>query len=112
MDTAGQEKYRSITTKFIQNSKIVILVYSIIDRKSFENLDYWLNKVKDCIGSDGYVLGIAANKNDLYANAVVKDSEGKAFADKNKVIFAKTSVKENSGIEQLVEELVNKYVSL
>ena len=45
-DTVGQEKFRSISQLFLKNTKIVIMVYSIISQESFDNLDYWLNLYK------------------------------------------------------------------
>ena len=46
-DTAGQEKYRSLTKIFIKDAKIALLVYAIDDEDSFKDLDMWLNIVKD-----------------------------------------------------------------
>ena len=110
-DTLGNEKYRSLTGKFVKNSKIVILVYSIIDRKSFEDLDYWLDIVKENNGDDGYVLGVAANKNDLYQNATVSDEEGQEYAKKINAIFTKTSVKDAVGINELIDGLLKQYIN-
>ena len=87
-------------------------MYSIVDRKSFENLDNWLNIVKENNGDDGYVIGVAANKNDLYKNATVTDKEGEKYAKKHNAIFKKTSVKDKVGIKELVEELVKEYLDL
>ena len=47
-DTAGQEKYRALTKIFYKDAKIVILVYDITNRKSFEEIrDYWYNQIKE-----------------------------------------------------------------
>jgi small GTP-binding protein len=45
-DTAGQEKYKSLTKLFTKDSKIAILVYSIDSEESFNALDDWLKLVK------------------------------------------------------------------
>ena len=79
-DTAGQEKYDSLTKIFTKNANIVILVYSIIDKNSFQSLNKWLKLVKEINGEDGYALGVAANKSDLYKKLVVPDSQGKDYA--------------------------------
>ena len=60
-DTAGQEKYKSLTKLFMKDSKIAILVYSIDNEKSFNDLDDWLKLIKSC-NDDELILGIAANK--------------------------------------------------
>ncbi len=40
-DTSWQEKYKSVTKMFLQDPQILLLCYSITDRKSFDNLNYW-----------------------------------------------------------------------
>ena len=111
-DTAGQEKFRSVTKMFVQDTQIVLLCYSIIDHKSFENLSFWLNLVKDIIGND-FVLGVAGNKSDLYEKEEVQDSEGENFAKEHNAIFKLVSAKENKkGIDLLFNELIKKYIDL
>ena len=46
-DTAGQEKYRSVNKIFMKNTQIALIVYSIIDKNSFEQLNFWINLVKE-----------------------------------------------------------------
>jgi len=112
-DTAGQEKYNSLTKMFTKNANIIILVYSIIDKQSFQDLGKWLKLVKENNGEDGYVIGIAANKSDLYKNSVVNDSQGQEFARKIKAIWKSTSAKEEDrGINILIDELVEMYVEM
>lgn len=41
-DTAGQEKYRSVTEVFFKGAAGIILVYSITDRNSFTHLQNWI----------------------------------------------------------------------
>ena len=64
-DTAGQEKYRCLTKIFMKEAKIALLVYSIDDINSFNDLNIWVNIVKK-INSDKVIFGIATNKADLY----------------------------------------------
>ena len=111
-DTAGQERFNSLTQTFIKNTKIVILIYSIIDKKSFQDLDKWLNLVKEKNGEKGYLLGIAANKSDSYEQSEVSDEEGKKYAKKINAIWKLTSAsQESKGIDELVDELLNNYIN-
>ena len=110
-DTAGQEEYDSLTKIFTKNANIVILVYSIVDKKSFQALNKWLKLVKEINGEDGYALGVAANKSDLYKQTVVPDSQGQEYAKKNKAVWKSTSAKkEDQGIEVLIDELLEIYL--
>ena len=47
-DTAGQEKYRGLTKIFYKDAKIIILVYDISSRKSFEEIkNYWYKQIME-----------------------------------------------------------------
>ena len=50
-DTAGQERYASITKTYFKKASGIILLYSIIDRNSFISLTKWLNDVRDKLGN-------------------------------------------------------------
>ena len=44
----GQERYRSLCSIFYRNKEIVILVYDITRKESFEEIKkYWYNEVKE-----------------------------------------------------------------
>ena len=53
-DTAGQERFRHVTKPYIKGSDIIIFVYSVDDRASFEKIkEYWLPTVKKECRKDG-----------------------------------------------------------
>ena len=109
-DTIGQETYRSISKLFLNESKIVILVYSIESKSSFTNLDFWYNLYLEELGKE-VILGIAGNKADLYLNQQVPFDEGKKFAEERGAIFAEISAKQNKeSIDHFMMELVRKYL--
>ena len=109
-DTAGQEKYRSLTKIFIKDAKIALLVYAIDDLSSFIDLKMWLKIIKD-INSDNIILGVAANKADLYKNSKVSDEQGKKYAKEIGAEWRSTSsLLDDCGIDDLVDALFNKYL--
>ena len=111
-DTACQEKYLSLTKIFVKDAKIALLVYAIDDKKSFNDLNIWLNIVKE-INSDKIVLGVAANKADLYKKAQVTDAEGRKYAKEIGAEWRSTSsLLDDSGIDELIDVLFNKYIVL
>ena len=47
-DTAGQEVFRTLNKIYYKKAVFVLLVYSIDDEKSFEELEkYWINEIKN-----------------------------------------------------------------
>lgn len=44
-DTAGQERFKTITETYYKGAAGVVLVYSVTDRKSFNNLENWIKQI-------------------------------------------------------------------
>ena len=55
------------------------------------------------------VIGLAANKADLYDDEQVSETEGRDFAKEINAIFKYTSSKNDSGLNELFESIANKY---
>ena len=52
-DTAGQEKYRSLTSIFYKDASIAILVYDITNEDSFQEIqNYWYEQIKESAPKD------------------------------------------------------------
>ena len=79
-DTIGQEQFRPLTRIFFKDSKIVIFVYDKSLRKSFDELNYWINEVKTLLGND-IIIAIVGNKADLdEKDEDVDENEARKFA--------------------------------
>ena len=110
-DTAGQEKYRSMTKLFFKNAKICILVYDVTNKQTFDDLNNWLYLLKD-IEKDDVILGVVGNKADLFIREEVREEEAKDYANSIKAKFSLVSAKENSiSFDNFVKELLEEYIS-
>ena len=111
-DTAGQEKFRSLARIFYKDAKIIIYVYDITDKNSFEEIkNYWYKETLENITNNDVILALIGNKNDLYENEQVSDEEGKKFAKQINAIFKTTSALSNIGINWLFENLGKKVLN-
>jgi small GTP-binding protein len=110
-DTIGQEKYRSLTKIFLKDSKIVIFVYDITNRATFESLKkYWKKIIDDVLGQTP-LFGVVGNKNDLYLDEKVKEEEGEEFAKSINAKFLYTSAKnESKAFIKFIEQILDDYV--
>ena len=109
-DTAGQEKYKSLTKFFYKDAAVAILVYDVTNKNSFESMkNFWYGQIQD-FGSKNIILGVAGNKCDMYDKEEVNESEGKAFAESIGAFFEITSAKNNTGINELFDTASNKFV--
>ena len=111
-DTSGQEKYRSVTKLFVQGAKVIILVYSIDNKESFDILDFWHKSILEISeGEENIVLAIVGNKSDKFEDAVITEEEGKKYADGKKAIFKLVSAKDDpKGISSLFDTLLDELI--
>ena len=108
-DTIGQEQFRSLTKIFMKGARIVIFVYDITRRETFEQLNFWIDNTKEVLGNKP-ILGIVGNKSDLYFNEEVKEEEAEEFAQKNNIPFQLTSAKTPKSFSDFLEKLVINYI--
>jgi len=63
-ETATDENIESLITSYYKVAKIFIFVYSVTDRKSFENLPRAITNARMIVGADQFKGVLIANKND------------------------------------------------
>ena len=54
-DTAGQEKFRSLIPMYIREAQIILLIYDITDRDSFDSMPKWLKEIFDVKNSEAVI---------------------------------------------------------
>ena len=109
-DTAGQEKYKSISLNIIKNADGVLLIYDITKQDTFEAISSWMDSIESLKGKD-FPLILIGNKLDLENLRVVSYEEGKELASKYKIDFFETSNKNGTNIENACLALVNIIVN-
>jgi small GTP-binding protein len=101
-DTAGQERFKSITSAYYRGADVAIICYDITNRKSFDNLEIWINDINKKVNLNNLsCLTIVGCKCDLEDHRVVTQSEGREFALKHHAQFFETSSKTNVGIDDM-----------
>ena len=104
-DTAGQERFRTITTSYYKGAQGVIMVYDITQRKSFENLNLWLNDVKQ-YADPNVSLILVGNKVDLEDQRQVTESEANEWAKRVGIqTCLQTSAKDSVNVDQAFEKV-------
>jgi small GTP-binding protein len=98
-DTAGHERYRSITTGYYRGSHIMCLIYDITSRESFRNLKHWM----DDIYKHGFLpllFVVLGNKCDKESFRQVSQEEAGEFAAKYGAALFETSAKTHKNLEE------------
>ena len=96
-DTAGQERFHSISLSTIKNSQGVILIFDVTNRESFNDLNVWINEIKNATDKVSVIL--FGNKCDMEKRDVSED-EAKSFAKSHKIPYLETSAKKNKNITE------------
>lgn len=104
-DTAGQERYHSITNKYLRNTQGVILVYDISDKNSFNKISEWSEKLKS--NNINYCCVLVGNKCDLENKRQVSKDEGLRKSEELQIDFFETSAKDNININEMIDKIVN-----
>ncbi|KAL0237474.1 hypothetical protein PCE1_000871 [Barthelona sp. PCE] len=97
-DTAGQDRYRSISTSYYNGSNGIVVIYDTSNRETFENVKFWLNEIKKHAADDVLLL-LVGNKIDLESEYCVPSEEAEAFAKQHQMMFLETSAKTAENVD-------------
>lgn len=98
-DTAGQEVFRSFTPNFLRGAKIILIVYSVAFKKSFLNINTWIDEAKKIPNSTIIIVGSKCDlPNEIDDNELEKL---KKKLNENFYLFGNVSSKENINIHEL-----------
>jgi len=106
-DTAGQERFRTLTSGYYTNMNAAVMVYDVSDEQSYIDLPNWVGDVKR-YGRDA-VMMILANKTDL-GNGKIDLEEAQSYAEANQCKFFAVSAKDGSKIDDAFQALVEAVV--
>ena len=98
-DTAGQEKFRTITSSYYRGAHGIIIVFDLTNKDSFLNVSNWMNEITK-YASDNVNKLLIGNKSDLADRRVVTTEEAKELADSLGVSYIETSAKTSTGVEE------------
>ena len=106
-DTAGQDRFRSITKNYYKGSHGIILIYDITNRRTFENVQQWISQIREET-SQNVVIYLIGNKIDMKEERKVSTEEGKKLADELGLPFMETSAKEGININEVFDDIVER----
>ena len=100
-DTCGQEVYRSLISSFYRSASLAIIVYSIDNEESFNNIEKWLNDIKTQSSPDVKIF-LIGNKADLDDKRKITREQGEKFSNEHKIsFFTETSAKTGLNVQNV-----------
>ena len=109
-DTAGHERFRSITYSYYRGVNAIIIVFDITDKKSFLSITEWLKQIEKHAKENVFKF-LVGNKSDLAEERKVTFEEAKEYADKHDLPYIETSAKEGININELFESSIKSFLS-
>ena len=93
----------------MNKAKIAALVYDITNQVSFDNIKKWYEDIKNK-NNTIKIIGIIANKSDLYEESVINKEEGEYYAKSINALFFETSALDYESVSIAFEGLTKNYV--
>ncbi len=132
MDTAGQEKFMSLSAGALKGVYGLLLVFSLTPlwkddesekyknsndeerkvieknytQKTFDQLTFWLNQFYQFNTIDKRIIYLLGNKVDDEKNRIIKYKDAKKFANENNLKYYETSAKTGKNINKVFFDLV------
>jgi small GTP-binding protein len=104
-DTAGQEKFRSLTPMYYRSAAVAVLVYDVTNPASLDSLRIWGSEIseKAAVHIQYVVIG---NKIDLTEERVVSFQEGEGLAKSvGAKFYGETSACTGDGIIEIFSKI-------
>ena len=96
-DTAGQDKFRSISQSYIRNGDAIILVYDITSDDTFQHVTTWMDAIHNMAKQDVPII-LVGNKTDMENERRITTEEGQKLAEKYKLLFKEVSAMTGDGV--------------
>ena len=102
-DTAGQERFRSITQAYYHMADGFFIMFDITDEKSLLAVKNWINEIQNSNSSKIFL--ILGNKDDL--DNKISDNNINETLGNNKHLLLKTSAIQNINVKEAIEKIID-----
>lgn len=114
IDTAGQDDFKEMRYRYYASCNAFVLVYSIIDKSTLENVRELHRDIREARQSDNGTLYciMAGNKADMRDESSIPFSEAQKVAAELNCSVLETSAKTAYNISELYETLVRQALQI
>lgn len=108
-DTAGQERFRGVIGSYFRGAQVVIIVFDMTNKQSFENVNGWISDVHKYSPKLPSII-LIGTKIDLTKQIVISDEEVKQFAKLHNMKYILTSSKTNNNVHKTFDMICDGYI--
>ena len=112
-DTAGQERYNSISTQTIQLADGFLIVFAVDNPDSFDKISLWIETIEDKVNINQKAIILVGNKCDIKnEERKIDKSKAEEFANSHKMKYYETSAKTGENIKIVFNQLYTDIYNL
>eukprot|EP00761_Pharyngomonas_kirbyi_P002745 gb/GECH01002749.1/.p1 GENE.gb/GECH01002749.1/~~gb/GECH01002749.1/.p1 ORF type:complete len:202 (+),score=70.48 gb/GECH01002749.1/:1-606(+) len=109
-DTAGQEKFRNISSAYYRGAHGAVLIFDLTQLRTLENIRFWFEEVQKHSsgkenGGNGLQIILVGNKSDLGEQRDVQYEHAKEFAESLGIEYLEVSAKTGDQIPEAFAKL-------
>ena len=105
-DTAGQERFRSMALQALKAVHGIILVFDLTNKESFDNINNWLETIKESLNNPNLILFGNKADEDQKKWQITRE-EAERFAEKLNMKYFETSGYKKIGLQEGFSSIVN-----
>ncbi len=109
-DTAGSERFASITKNYYRGADGALIVYDISNKTTFDNVENWFNDLKNACKEEAFII-LIGNKNDLENLRTVSNNMLINLGKNLGLAVMETSAKEYINIKEAFYLLIKEMYS-
>eukprot|EP01126_Amoeba_proteus_P002269 TRINITY_DN10713_c0_g1_i3.p1 TRINITY_DN10713_c0_g1~~TRINITY_DN10713_c0_g1_i3.p1 ORF type:complete len:197 (-),score=25.26 TRINITY_DN10713_c0_g1_i3:93-683(-) len=108
-DTAGEERFRTITSSYYRGAHGVLLTFDITNLQTLTHLPKWLSEI-DRYAEDSVIVVLVGNKSDITPH-IDQDTINDLLYQYPKLSLIRTSAKYGNGVEEAFITIMNRVVA-
>lgn len=105
-DTAGQEKFRTITSAYYKGAQGVIFAFDLTDKNTLNDVKNWLSEVEK-YNNKSPVKILIGTKSDLVSERQVSREEALRFAENEGMTYLECSAKTNKNVDDIFTKITS-----
>lgn len=113
-DTAGSERYESMSRIYYRDAGAAIVCYDLTDKSSLDRANFWIQELRD--NEENCKLYLCGCKRDVIAECPskrqVERGAAEALGDINNAEVFETSSKTGENIDKLFEHIASDYLTV
>ena len=112
-DTAGQEKYESISKNYYKQVDGILFFFDVTNEDSFKRIDKWIKNIEESENMNNFEMILIGNKIDKNEERIISKKEAKEKANKYGMKYFESCCLNGLNIYELLNEIIfaayNKY---